>query len=74
MKSASKASVRIHSPREAAQLGIEVVYQDLALADNLDVVSNMFLGRERVRNGLVLDEPSMEAQRPPRSRASRSRR
>jgi D-xylose transport system ATP-binding protein len=53
-------SVRIHSPREAAQLGIEVVYQDLALADNLDVVSNMFLGRERVRNGLVLDEPSME--------------
>ena len=53
-------SVRIHSPREAAHLGIEVVYQDLALADNLDVVSNMFLGRERVRNGLVLDEPSME--------------
>jgi D-xylose transport system ATP-binding protein len=53
-------SVRIHSPREAAQLGIEVVYQDLALADNLDVVSNMFLGRERVHNGLVLDEPSME--------------
>ena len=53
-------SVRIHSPREAARLGIEVVYQDLALADNLDVVSNMFLGRERVRNGLVLDEPSME--------------
>ncbi|MBC8170961.1 MAG: sugar ABC transporter ATP-binding protein [Anaerolineae bacterium] len=38
--------VHIHSPREAAALGIEVVYQDLALADNLDVVSNMFLGRE----------------------------
>lgn len=38
--------VHIHSPRDAAQLGIEVVYQDLALADNLDVVSNMFLGRE----------------------------
>ena len=53
-------SVQIHSPREAARLGIEVVYQDLALADNLDVVGNMFLGRERVRNGLVLDEPSME--------------
>jgi D-xylose transport system ATP-binding protein len=52
--------VQIHSPREAARLGIEVVYQDLALADNLDVVGNMFLGRERVRNGLVLDEPSME--------------
>ena len=53
-------SVQIHSPRDAARLGIEVVYQDLALADNLDVVGNMFLGRERVRNGLVLDEPSME--------------
>jgi D-xylose transport system ATP-binding protein len=53
-------SVRIHSPRDAARLGIEVVYQDLALADNLDVVGNMFLGRERVRNGLVLDEPGME--------------
>ena len=52
--------VRIHSPREAASLGIEVVYQDLALADNLDVVANMFLGRERRRGGLVLDEASME--------------
>jgi D-xylose transport system ATP-binding protein len=39
-------SVHIHSPRDAAALGIEVVYQDLALADNLDVVANMFLGRE----------------------------
>jgi D-xylose transport system ATP-binding protein len=38
----------IHSPRDAARLGIEVVYQDLALADNLDVVSNMFLGREKM--------------------------
>jgi D-xylose transport system ATP-binding protein len=38
--------VHIHAPREAARLGIEVVYQDLALADNLDVVANMFLGRE----------------------------
>ncbi|HEY9379151.1 MAG TPA: ATP-binding cassette domain-containing protein [Jiangellaceae bacterium] len=53
-------NVHIHSPREAARLGIEVVYQDLALADNLDVVGNMFLGRERVRNGVVLDEPGME--------------
>jgi D-xylose transport system ATP-binding protein len=51
--------VTIHSPRDAAGLGIEVVYQDLALADNLDVVANMYLGRERV-NGLVLDEPAME--------------
>jgi D-xylose transport system ATP-binding protein len=54
------APVHIHSPREAAALGIEVVYQDLALADNLDVVANMFLGRERTRGGYVLDEPSME--------------
>jgi D-xylose transport system ATP-binding protein len=54
------SDVRIHSPREAARLGIEVVYQDLALADNLDVVANMFLGRERVRSGVVMDEPAME--------------
>jgi len=52
--------VAIHGPRDAAKLGIEVVYQDLALADNLDVVANMFLGRERTRVGVVLDEPSME--------------
>ena len=52
--------VDIHGPRDAAKLGIEVVYQDLALADNLDVVANMFLGRERIRTGLVLDESSME--------------
>ncbi len=52
--------VAIHSPRDAAQLGIEVVYQDLALADNLDVVANMFLGRERIRHLVVLDESSME--------------
>jgi D-xylose transport system ATP-binding protein len=52
--------IDIHSPREAARLGIEVVYQDLALADNLDVVANMFLGRERLQNGFILNEPSME--------------
>ncbi|HET6833444.1 MAG TPA: ATP-binding cassette domain-containing protein [Acidimicrobiales bacterium] len=51
--------VAIHGPRDAARLGIEVVYQDLALADNLDVTANMFLGRERTR-GFVLDESSME--------------
>jgi D-xylose transport system ATP-binding protein len=51
--------VTVHGPREASALGIEVVYQDLALCDNLDVVQNMFLGRER-RTGVVLDEPSME--------------
>jgi D-xylose transport system ATP-binding protein len=38
--------VVIHGPKDAAKLGIEVVYQDLALCDNLDVVQNMFLGRE----------------------------
>jgi D-xylose transport system ATP-binding protein len=54
------APVTIHGPRDAARLGIEVVYQDLALADNLDVTANMFLGRERTRSGFVLDESSME--------------
>ena len=54
------AEVNIHGPRDAAHLGIEVVYQDLALADNLDVVANMFLGRERVHNLVVLNESSME--------------
>ena len=38
--------VKIHGPKDAARLGIEVVYQDLALCDNLDVVQNMYLGRE----------------------------
>jgi len=51
--------VTIHSPRDSAKLGIETVYQDLALADNLDIVQNMFLGRERLRNGL-LNEDDME--------------
>src|SRR5213593_4403574 len=39
--------VHIHGPKDAAKLGIEVVYQDLALCDNLDVVQNMYLGREK---------------------------
>jgi len=51
--------VHPRSPRDAAELGIETIYQDLALADNLDIVQNMFLGRERLRHGL-LDEDSME--------------
>ncbi len=51
--------VTIHGPTDASKLGIEVVYQDLALADNLDIVQNMFLGRERGRPWL-LDEASME--------------
>ncbi|SDY75717.1 monosaccharide ABC transporter ATP-binding protein, CUT2 family [Micromonospora pattaloongensis] len=51
--------VTVNGPRDAAGLGIEVVYQDLALCDNLDIVQNMFLGREK-RNGIVLDEATME--------------
>jgi D-xylose transport system ATP-binding protein len=51
--------VEVTSPKQANQLGIEVVYQDLALCDNLDVVANMFLGREE-RSGVALDETDME--------------
>ena len=51
--------VRLHSPKDASALGIATVYQDLALADNLDIVQNMFLGQEPVRH-LVLDETTME--------------
>jgi ABC-type sugar transport system ATPase subunit len=51
--------VRLHSPKDAAALGIATVYQDLALADNLDIVQNMFLGREPVKHW-VLDETRME--------------
>jgi ABC-type sugar transport system ATPase subunit len=51
--------VKIHSPRDAADLGIATVYQDLALCDNLDIVQNMYLGREETRFGL-LNEIDME--------------
>ncbi|MEI8066713.1 MAG: ATP-binding cassette domain-containing protein [Actinomycetes bacterium] len=51
--------VHVHGPRDATALGIEVVYQDLALCDNLDIVHNMFLGREQ-KKGMVLDESAME--------------
>ena len=51
--------MHVHTPGEAAALGIETVYQDLALCDNLDIVQNMFLGRERTHRG-QLDEESME--------------
>ncbi|GMR02073.1 MAG: ATP-binding cassette domain-containing protein [Acidimicrobiia bacterium] len=55
--------VNIQGPSDAAALGIEIVYQDLALADNLDVVANMFLGREQTRGFLrTLDESNMEEQ------------
>jgi ABC-type sugar transport system ATPase subunit len=51
--------VNLHSPRDATHLGIATVYQDLALADNLDIVANMLLGHEKTRFGL-LDEVNME--------------
>jgi ABC-type sugar transport system ATPase subunit len=51
--------VHIHSPRDAADLGIATVYQDLALCDNLDIVQNMYLGREETRLG-ILNEIEME--------------
>ena len=51
--------VVLHTPRDAARLGIEVVYQDLALCDNLDIVQNMFLGREEQHHRL-LNGPQME--------------
>jgi D-xylose transport system ATP-binding protein len=54
------ARVSIHSARDAAALGIEVVYQDLALCDNLDIVQNMYLGRELVDSFRRLDEATME--------------
>ncbi len=52
--------VHIHGPKDAANLGIEVVYQDLALCDNLDVVQNMYLGREEHDRLQRLKEPIME--------------
>lgn len=51
--------VHLHSPKDATDLGIATVYQDLALADNLDIVQNMMLGHEPRRHGL-LDEIKME--------------
>ena len=51
--------VKIAGPRQSNGLGIEVVYQDLALCDNLDVVHNMYLGRE-LKSGISLDETTME--------------
>jgi D-xylose transport system ATP-binding protein len=53
--------VAVHTPRDASRLGIEVVYQDLALCDNLDVVQNMYLGREEHDWTHRLKEPEMEA-------------
>jgi D-xylose transport system ATP-binding protein len=52
-------SQHVATPHDATNLGIATVYQDLALCDNLDVVENLFLGREQIAGGL-LDEVSME--------------
>src|SRR5205814_6763481 len=52
--------VSVSNPKDSAKLGIEVVYQDLALCDNLDVVQNMFLGRETHDRFQRLKEPPME--------------
>ena len=59
--------VRVSTPTDAVELGIATVYQDLALCDNLDVVENLFLGREERSGGVAtltrqLDETSMERQ------------
>lgn len=54
------APVHIRTPKDAAALGIATVYQDLALCDNMDIVQNMYLGRE-IRHLGALDEPAMES-------------
>jgi D-xylose transport system ATP-binding protein len=54
--------VHVNSPHAATALGIATVYQDLALSDNLDVVANLFLGRERLSGSKLLNETSMEQQ------------
>jgi D-xylose transport system ATP-binding protein len=59
--------VKIHGPTDAVQLGIATVYQDLALCDNLDVVENLFLGREEIGEGPAaitrqMNEVTMEKQ------------
>ncbi|MDQ1066988.1 ATP-binding cassette domain-containing protein [Streptomyces canus] len=51
--------VSINKPHDAQGLGVATVYQDLALCDNLDVVGNLYLGRELLRRGII-DEVSME--------------
>ncbi|CUX04192.1 ATP-binding cassette domain-containing protein [Rhizobium pusense] len=49
----------ISSPKDAKELGIETIYQTLALADNLDAVANLFLGREKRKFGIFNDRPAM---------------
>jgi D-xylose transport system ATP-binding protein len=52
--------VQVSTPQAATALGIATVYQDLALCDNLDVVANLWLGREELSGARTLDETSME--------------
>jgi D-xylose transport system ATP-binding protein len=57
--------LKLNTPQDATRIGIATVYQDLALCDNLDVVSNLFLGQEQVEDGVsgslrTLDEIEME--------------
>jgi D-xylose transport system ATP-binding protein len=52
--------VRIRNPRDARALGIETLYQDLALAENLDSTANLFLGREKLTRWGTLDDAAME--------------
>ena len=52
--------VTINTPHQAYELGIATVYQDLALCENLDVVGNLYLGREVVRPSRLLSESNME--------------
>ncbi|MDP9933810.1 D-xylose transport system ATP-binding protein [Paenarthrobacter nicotinovorans] len=51
--------VRVNTPKDASKIGIATVFQDLALCDNLDVVANLFLGREEI-GGLTLNDITME--------------
>lgn len=53
--------VSIHNPRDAKALGIETIYQTLALADNIDAPANVFLGREIMTRWNTLDDVAMEA-------------
>lgn len=54
--------VKIETPRDARDLNIETIYQTLALADNLDAASNLFLGREIVTATGLLNDAKMEAE------------
>ncbi len=55
-------AVEIHNPRDARALNIETIYQTLALADNLDAASNLFLGRELTTAFGFVDDDAMEAE------------